>query len=160
ALGERYPFAAELLTLYLELLDVWEAGWNLTRQERPAPRGLADWATERVAPRVVTATEAAGPAPLGAAVRQLSADPLAGGLAAWLAGGELGPVERYLARATLWAPLVALEDDAGEACADDPSPHGERHCPRCGGLPQLSFRGDAADPLVSGRRYLGCGRCG
>src|SRR5947208_3393969 len=27
ALCGRYPFAAELLTLYLALLDVWETGW-------------------------------------------------------------------------------------------------------------------------------------
>jgi FdhE protein len=150
----------EMLVLYRVLLDVWEAGWHLTREERPAPRKLTGWAAERLLPRVVTMTEAAGPQLLAVGVRRLSAGPLEDVLAAWLAGGELGPVERYLARATLWAPLVALEDDAGEACADDPSPRGGRYCPRCGGLPQLSFRDDTADPLVSGRRYLACARCG
>ena len=55
---------------------------------------------------------------------------------------------------------MALAEDAGAACADDPSPKGDRRCPRCGGLPQLSFRTDAEDPLVSGRRYLVCARCG
>jgi FdhE protein len=55
--------------------------------------------------------------------------------------------------------LVALDGDAGHACADDPAPRDDRHCPRCGGVPQLSFRSDAQDPLVSGRRYLACARC-
>ena len=77
-----------------------------------------------------------------------------------VAGGELAAVERSLARASLQAPLVALAEDAGAACADDPSPKGDRRCPRCGGVPQLSFRTDEEDPLVSGRRYLVCARCG
>jgi hypothetical protein len=160
-LRDRYPFAAEMLTVYLALLDVWDDGWHLTRADRPAPRQLAPWAAERVLPQVVKVTEATGPEPLAEAARDLVAgDGLADALATWLAGGELGPVERYLARACLTAPLVALDADAGEACADDPAPRDDRHCPRCGGLPQLSFRGDAQDPLVSGRRYLACARCG
>src|SRR2546423_426921 len=154
ALCGRYPFAAELLTLYLALLDVWETGWELARAERPAPRKLAAWATERILPGVVTATGAAGPPPLAAATRELST--VEGVLAAWLAGGALDPVGRYLARASLCAPLVALGADAGQACADDPAPRDERHCPHCGGVPQLRFRGDAGDRLGSGRRDLGC----
>jgi FdhE protein len=160
-LRERYPFAAEVLTFYLVLLDAWEDGWDVAREDRPEPRQLARWAVERVLPRVVKATEAAGPEPLAAAARDLvEAGRLEESLAAWLAGAELAPVERYLARASLWAPLVALEADAGAACADDPSPRGDRHCPRCGGPPQLSFRSRAEDRLVSGRRHLVCGRCG
>jgi FdhE protein len=125
-----------------------------------------------VLPRVVKATEATGPEPLAAAARErYEAGGLDGSLATWLAGGELPPVERYLARAALWAPLVALRAPAGAeagaaaaaagaACADDPSPRGGPRCPCCGGPPQLSFRSDAADPLVSGRRHLACARCG
>src|SRR5436305_2044132 len=67
ALCGRYPFAAEPLTLYVALLDVWETGWELARAERPAPRKLAAWATERVLPGVVTATGAAGRPRAGAA---------------------------------------------------------------------------------------------
>src|SRR5439155_1482594 len=78
----------------------------------------------------------------------LAAGGLEESLAAWLAGDELAPVERYLARASLYAPLVALEADAGAACANDPSPRGGRRSPRCGRPPQLSFRsGGAALPL-------------
>jgi FdhE protein len=158
ALRERYPFAAEPLALYLALLDVWEGSWDLARDDRPAPRQLPGWAAERVLPQVVKATEAAGPEALGAAARELGSR-LDDAFATWLAGGELAPVERYLASASLRPVLVALDADAGPACADDPAPRDERHCPRCGGVPQLSFRGDAQDPLVSGQRYLACGRC-
>jgi hypothetical protein len=160
ALRERYPFAAELLTVHLALLDVWENGWELARVDRPRPTELAAWAADRVLPQVVKATEAVGPEALGSATRQLGA---AGGveetLAAWLAGDELEPVPRYLARASLWAPLAALGADVAEACAADPSPRDARHCPRCGGLPQLSFRSGTQDSLVTGARHLACARC-
>jgi len=160
-LRERYPFAAEVLTVYLALLDVWEDGFDAARADRPDPRQLARWAAERVLPGVVKATEAVGPEPLAAAADDLlAAGRVDGSLAAWLARGELTPVERYLARASLRAPLAALEADAGAACADDPSPRGGRRCPRCGGPPQLSFRSRAEDPLVSGPRQLACARCG
>ncbi len=160
-LRERHPFAAEVLAVYLVLLDVWEDGWEFTREDRPQPGRLASWATERVLPRVVKATEATGPEPLVAASRGLvETGRLEQALVAWLAGGELPPVERYLARASLCAPLVALGAQAGAACTDDPSPRGDRRCPCCGGPPQLSFRGDAGDPLVTGRRQLRCARCG
>jgi hypothetical protein len=159
ALRERQPFAAEVLGLYLALLDVWEAAWRDALEQRPQPAALPGWAAGRVAPRVVEATARAGPEPLAGATGEL----LAGGavaapLAAWLAGEELPPVERYLARATLWGPLQALDPDA--ACAADPTPRGGRRCPRCGGAPQLSFRTHSREALVSGRRRLACARCG
>jgi len=161
ALRERHPFAAEVLTLYLVLLDVWEDGWNIAAEARPEPRQLARWAAERVLPGVVKATEAAGPEPLAAAARDLlDAGRLEESLAGWLAGAELGAVERYLARASLRPPLAVLGAEAGAACADDPSPRSGRRCPSCGGPPQLSFRSRADDRLVSGRRYLVCARCG
>jgi hypothetical protein len=160
-LRERHPFAAEVLTLYLGLLEVWEDSWEIARQDPPAPGHLAEWAAERVLPGLVKATEAAGPEPLAVAARDfLEAGRLEESLAGWLAGAELAPVERYLARASLRAPLVALGADAGAACGDDPAPRGGRRCPGCGGLPQLSFRSRAEDPLVSGRRQLMCARCG
>jgi hypothetical protein len=160
-LRDRHPYAAQMLTVYLGLVDVWADGWDLARAQRPDPPRLAGWAAERVLPRVVKATEATAPEPLAAAARDLvDAGGVEESLAAWLAGGELAPVERYLARASLYAPLAALDADAGTACADDPSPRGGRRCPRCGGAPQLSFRGGGGDRLVSGGRYLACARCG
>jgi hypothetical protein len=160
-LCKRFPFAAQMLLLYLALLDVWEDGLELAREERPDPRELARWTAERILPSVVKATEAAGPEALAAGSRDLfDAGGLEQRLSAWLAGGGLPPVERYLARASLRAPLVALDGDASRACADDPAPTGDRRCPRCGGPPQLSFRSHAEDPLVSGGRHLACARCG
>lgn len=159
-LSERYPFAAEMLTLYRALAEVWADGWDLAHQDRPEPACLPQWTAERLVHPVVRATEAAGPEPLAKGVRALldagDLTPLAG----WLAGDELPPVERYLARACLTAPLAALGADAGAACAADPSPRGGGRCPHCGGAPQCSIRSDAGDGLVRGRRLLLCARCG
>jgi hypothetical protein len=155
----RHPFAAEVLALYVALLDVWEEAWDAANQERPEPPALAGWAAGRVLPRVVEATAKAGPEPLGdATLRLLETGVSSELLAAWLAGDELAPVERYLARATLRGPLQALDADA--ACAQDPSPRGGRHCPRCGAPPQLSYRAHSDDGLVSEHRHLACARCG
>ena len=153
ALRERHPFAGELLTLYLALLEVWEEAWRAARAD--PPDALAPWAAEHVLPAVVRCTVRFGPQPLSAAVGELGAvEPL---LAGWLAGAELAPVERYLARAVLRGPIEAV--DPAAACAGDPAPRGGRHCPLCGGRPQLSYRTDAADALVTGRRFLTCVRC-
>ena len=159
ALRDRHPFAAEVLALYVALLDVWEEAWDAALQERPEPPMLAGWAAERVLPRVAEATARAGPELLADATRGLlEAGVTAEPLAAWLAGDELAPVERYLARATLRGPLQALDADA--ACARDPSPRGDRRCPSCGGPPQLSYRAHSDDGLVSEHRHLACARCG
>jgi FdhE protein len=165
---ERHPHAAELLTLYDALLDVWEEAWRAASADPPG--ALPGWAAEHVVPRVVACTDRFGPAPLSTAVRQL--DPVEPILAGWLAGESLEPVERYLARAALRGPLEAVPDwrawppqnplrpapalDARSDTGDTEA----RLCPYCGGQPQLSFRTNADDPLVSGRRYLGCARCG
>jgi hypothetical protein len=159
ALRARHPFAAEVLALYVALLDVWEEAWDAAHKERPEPPALAGWAAGRVVPRVVEATAKAGPEPLADATRRLlEAGVTSEPLAAWLAGDELAPVERYLARATLRGPLQALDADA--ACAQDPSPRGGRRCPSCGGPPQLSYRAHSDDGLVSEHRHLACARCG
>jgi len=154
ALRDRHEFVAELLTLYLVLVDVWEEACDAARAEQPD--ALASWAARKVLPEVVAATARHGPRPLADSL----VDDLRGTeelLAAWLAGVDLVPVERYLARATLRGPLRAV--DAGLACAADPAPRGDRRCPRCGGPPQLSFRTDTGDRLVSGHRELQCARC-
>jgi FdhE protein len=159
ALSARFPFAAEMLTLYLALLDIWDEAAELALADRPEPTELPQWTVERLLPGVVKATEAAGPAALAAATHErVAADGLAGPLGAWLRGDELAPVDRFLARATLF-PALAV-GDAGAACAADPAPRGGRHCPRCGGLPQVSYRSAGDDGLVAGRRHLVCVRCG
>jgi hypothetical protein len=136
-LRERHDFASEVLTLYLALLDVWE--------RTPDPPFIS-WAATNILPEVLAATAKAGPPPLAAALPS-AVDPsdAEAMLTAWLAGEELIPVERYLARATLRGL--------------DPSPRGDQGCPHCGGPPQLSFRTATGDRLVSGKRGLQCARC-
>jgi hypothetical protein len=161
-LRAQYSFAEEVLTLYLALLDVWEEAGAAAREQAPATQALAGWAGEQVLSRVVEATVEAGPELLSeAAQKRMEDGGVEAALVAWLSGAadDLDPVERYLARASLRAPLEVLEAGA-DACAQDRSPRGGRRCPSCGGLPQLSLRTDTGDQLVSGRRSLLCVRCG
>jgi hypothetical protein len=148
-LRARHPFADEVLTLYLALLDAWEA----VSETPPDPGEVAPWAAGRILPAVVDATLAAGPPALRQAVRDRPEPVLAG----WLADVPLEPVDRYLARASLTPALEALGERAREACA--PGVGGER-CPRCGGPPQLSYLEASGESLVSGPRRLLCARCG
>ena len=157
-LAERYAFAAELLRLYEALLDVQEPAFMTARADRPDPARTAAYAADRVMSGVIDATIKSGPAALGAAVRKRRGDgDLAGLVATWLAGEVQAPVDQYLGRAAAAPVLEALGDAAGEACPGGPA---QRGCPRCGGLPQLSYLTDAGETLVSGPRMLLCCRCG
>jgi hypothetical protein len=151
ALRARHPFADELLSLYVALLDAWDA----VPQPPPDPGELPSWAAARVVPAVVEATVAAGPPALREAVR--NCPDVEDALAGWLAGAPLDPIDRYLARASLTPVLEALGERAGDACA--PVAGGEL-CPRCGGPPQLSCIAASGESLVSGPRSLLCARCG
>jgi formate dehydrogenase maturation protein FdhE len=160
-LRERHPFADELLTLYLALLAVQEDAWSEFRESPPEPPWLPRWAADRVLPAVVQATMAAGPAALReAASGHRAAGTAEDALAGWLAGAELDPVERYLARASLAPILEALGERAGEACAVPDDADEGAVCPRCGGLPQVSCVAATGESLVSGARSLLCARCG
>ena len=157
-LRARHPFAEEVLSLYLELLPVQEDAWRAARESLPDPAALARWAARSVLPAIVEATAAAGPPTLRDAARSFVADgPGDAVLARWLAGDELEPVDRYLARASLAPVLEALGDRAGAACA--PVFAGPAVCPVCAGPPQLSCVTDTGESLVSGRRNLLCARC-
>ncbi|MGP3911617.1 hypothetical protein [Nonomuraea sp. 10N515B] len=167
-LRERYPHAAEVFGLYLALVETWESVGD-----RVPSDGAVEWAHVHVLPRVIEATAAHGPPLLAAAVRiavgngllapasgagppaalngplRTGGDWGGGLLDAWLAGEELAPVERYLARATM--RVVPFSAPTGHEAG--------RRCPACGGAPQLSYRTADDDPLVSGRRMLHCARC-
>lgn len=153
-LRARHPFAEEVLRLYLALIPVQEAAGG----ETPAASEVVRYAREHVLPRVVEVTVAAGPERLAQAVaarlRTPGLDDLLGG---WLEGAEQSPVDRYLARASLDPLLETLGPAAAEVCA---GPRDDRHCPGCGGPPQLSWYAASGDSLVSGRRQLLCARCG
>lgn len=157
----RHPFAADVLTLYLALLPVQEDAWSAARESPPPPEELARWAAAEVLPAVVEVTAAAGPAQLGEAVQSrlvegTGHDTLAG----WLAGAELDPVDRYLARASLGPALEAFGERAGAACAPGHNGEDDALCPCCGGSPQLSCVASTGESLVSGARSLLCARCG
>lgn len=158
-LRERHPFCADLLTLYLALLPAQQRAWEAVQESPPAAAELARWASAGVLPAVVEATAAAGPAVLGeAAQERLEAGTAERALAGWLAGAELEPVDRYLARACLAPALEALGERAGEACSGPAAEDGTA-CPRCGGAPQLSIIAASNETLVSGPRILLCARC-
>ncbi|MEV0823146.1 formate dehydrogenase accessory protein FdhE domain-containing protein [Nonomuraea rubra] len=163
-LRERYPHAREVLGLYLALVDVWESadpgggradggsapssGAGEDRGAAPGGDAWLEWAAAVVLPRVMAATAAHGPRPLAEAVGGAAAGDGAGLLAAWVAGEELTPVERFLARATMRVVPIERRPEGGAG-----------RCPACGGPPQLSYRLASEDPLVSGRRMLACATC-
>ena len=156
-LRERWPFAAEVLTLYLALLDVQEPAFEAARGQPPAAAaGLA----RDLLPRVLEATVAAGPARLGeAAVGRFHSADLDEMVGRWLRGAEQALVDRYLARAACAPVVEALAADPEALSVLCPGPRDARHCPRCGGPPQLAFFALTGEDLVTGPRHLVCARC-
>jgi hypothetical protein len=125
--------------------------------DRFDPSGTAAYVAGRALPAIREITVACGPEKLALAAAEDGAsfrgEEMVG---RWLAGGELSAVDLYLARAAGGPVLEAMGRAAGEACA---GPRDPRHCPRCGGLPQLSVFSPSGEDLVAPRRYLECARC-
>ena len=156
-LGARYAFASQVLGFYSRLAEVQARAFGEARARPPAPADLPQFVAGRVLPEVVDVTTAAGPRPLvDAAVACLGTADLPAMVGAWLEGAAQPPVEAYLARAATQPVLEAL----GYAPVPTLPGQGEgRTCPRCGGLPQLSYFALSGEALVSGPRYLVCARC-
>ncbi len=162
-LMECWPFATELLTFYGALLDAQERAYETARAELADPSWAIPYAVARVLPIVRAVTAAAGPEKLARGVADLATD---GGNASaaeweekvklWLDGGALSPVDRYLARAAVGPVLEALGPAFGQVWD---GPRDVRHCPDCGGLPQVSVLASTGEDLVAPRRYLECSRC-
>ena len=176
-LKERWPFAAEVLTFYGALLDVQEQVWKAACAELVPtgstplsdPARTAAYVVDRALPLVREVTFARGPEKLAGAVAGLlpsgGSAPSGGSVSAaeweakvgdWLGGGDLPAVDRYLARAAAGPVLEALGPAAAQVGGE---PRDERHCPHCGGLPQVSVLAPAGEDLVAPRRYLECSRC-
>lgn len=153
-LAERYPFVSELLTLYSALLDVQEEAYQAAMSEPPDPDRLAEYVADHVVPGVADASRVAGPARLSVSMgeRTLSDTEV---VSRWLRGEDQPPVDRYLARASL-SPILEAVPALAATCD---GPRDARHCPSCGGPPQVSYFGLASDDLASGPRYLVCARC-
>jgi FdhE protein len=149
-LAERYPHAAEMLSLYQALTVVQEAACRI-----PSPQNIASFAVAHVLPGVIDVTVELGPRALrdGVVAVYASAN-LEELIQRWLDQEPLNPFESYLARASA-SPLL-------ESLASSPSNFGggsSLQCPACGGLPQLSYFAVSGEALVSGPRYLVCSRC-
>lgn len=156
-LRRKHRFARELLDFYGALLRVQEQAYDEAASARPATSELIGYVVEMVVPAVADVSIAAGPQKLRDAVAALlqNGDPreLVG---AWIRGEDQGLMDRYLARAAVGPVLEALGPEAAAACV---GVHDQRHCPMCGGPPQLSFFALAAEDLAAGGRFLLCARC-
>ena len=154
-LASRHSHADELLRLYLALCEVWEPAWQEALVDPPGRSRIAAFAAARVLPGVVEAALEAGPEPLRQAAlsrfHEANPEQL---LQAWLDGGELSPVDTFLARAAT-APILEADPKPGLAAAEGD----KRHCPACGGLPQLAYFQPTGDPLLTAPRQLLCSRC-
>ncbi len=183
-LAERWPFAAQVLGFYAALLDVQAAIYGAARDTfgpgirptfGPTAGGQSDSAgslpgssapdpsliiaciAERAVPPVRDVTIARGPEKLAGALRtDVSTDEWQARARAWLAGDTLPAADQYLVRAAAGPVLEAL----GPAVAAlQTGPRDERHCPQCGGLPQVGVFMPSGEDLVAPRRYLECSRC-
>jgi formate dehydrogenase maturation protein FdhE len=154
-LRERHPFAAEVLTLSLALLDVQEPAFA---SAAGAPPETARALARELLPKVIDATAAAGPATLTQrAVARFHAADLDDVIDRWLRGAEQSAVDRYLARAACEPVLAAMSPAAlSVLCAGD---RGDRTCPHCGGPAQLGYFALSDEALVTGPRHLVCARC-
>ncbi len=164
-LAERWPFAAHPLTLYGALLEaqtrVYEAaGAEVSSGLPPGEAGASrviTYIVEHAVPRVRQVTAAHGPEALARAVAEdLPADAWVTRVRGWLAGEPMAASDRYLVRAASAPVLEALGPAAGSVCGGT---RDERHCPLCGGLPQLSVFAPSGEDLVAPRRSLECSRC-
>ena len=154
-LARRYPHAAEMLRFYQALVPVQERAFLEARDAQP--QDVAAFAVERALPSIVDVAVSAGPAGLrDGVVAVFSSANLSELINRWLTQESLDPFETFLARAST-SPLL----EAGVFPSSDPgeSQGGQTTCPRCGGLPQLSYFAISGEALVTGPRYLVCSRC-
>ena len=155
-LGARFDFAQQPLTLYLAVVDAQERAFERARADRPGRDDLAAYVVRVALPGVMEAAVAAGTETLREAtlLRFHEAD-LEGLIEAWLDGDETSGTDTFLARASASPVLEALPDLAATlAGATD-----DRHCPRCGGPPQLAVFGETGEALLTSPRKLVCSRC-
>jgi formate dehydrogenase maturation protein FdhE len=153
----RYPFARELLDFYGAVLGVQEQAFDEARSARPEARDLVAYVAEMVMPSVADVSIAAGPQKLRDAVAaRIESTDVRELIAAWIGGEDQPMVDRYLARASAGPVLEALGPEVAASCI---GARDARHCPTCGGPPQLSYFALPDEDLASGGRFLLCARC-
>jgi formate dehydrogenase accessory protein FdhE len=156
-LGARLDFAQQPLRLYLALVDAQERVFERALTTRPPADELAAFVVRDALPLVMEAAVAAGPERLReAALLRFHKGDLEGIVEAWLAGEEENGTDTFLARASASPVLEALPDLAATLGAGETD---DRHCPRCGGLPQLATFGETGEALLTSPRKLVCSRC-
>ena len=153
----KQGFVRQLLDFYGALLAVQEKAAVDAATAAPRPSDIAAFVAEVVAPGVIDVSVATGPERL----RSQLIDRLESGhpqemVERWIQGEEQPMVDRFFARACLEPVLEALDTQARAICR---GVRDARHCPDCGGPPQLSFFAVARDDLASGPRVLLCARC-
>ena len=154
----RQNFARQLLDLYGALLAVQEKAFADAAAASPDAGDLAAYVAEVVVPSVVDVTVFAGPDRLRSELmHRLETEDPRQIIERWIAGGEQALVERYLARASLGPVLEAVDRRTRAICRGR---RDARHCPECGGPPQLSFSAVGGEDLATGPRFLECARCG
>jgi FdhE protein len=156
-LGARFDFAADPLRLYLAIVDAQERAFERALETQPAAEELASFVVRDALPGVMEAAVAAGTERLREAVlsRFHDAD-LEGIVEAWLDGEDQSGTDAFLARASASPVLEALPDLAASL---RPREIDDRHCPRCGGLPQVAVFGETGEALLTSPRKLLCSRC-
>ena len=154
----RQGFARQLLDFYGALLAVQEKVYLEVASIHPAGRELSSYVADAVVPSIVDVSLFAGPDELRSQLlHRLETEQPVRMIEQWIAGEPQVMVDRYLARASLGPVLEALGAEAGAVCG---GPRDARHCPECGGPPQLSYFERTADDLATGPRRLLCARCG
>lgn len=153
----KQGFVRQLLDFYGALLGVQEKAASDAVLASPPPSGLAAFIAEVVAPSVIDVTVEVGPERLRSLlIHRLEVEHARRMVERWIHGEEQPMVDRFLARACLEPVLEALDAPARAACR---GVQDARHCPECGGPPQLSYFAAAKDDLASGPRMLVCARC-
>ena len=154
----RHGFARQLLDFYGALLGVQEKAYDDAATGSPRAASVAAFVAEVVIPGVLDVSLSVGPEMLRSdLIHRLQVEEPRRMVERWMAGEDQPAVDRYLARAALGPALEALGGDVRAACG---GPRDARHCPECGGPPQLSYFAPAAEDLASGPRRLLCARCG
>jgi formate dehydrogenase maturation protein FdhE len=151
----RYGFARELLDFYGALLGVQEQAYEEAIIAKPSAGELVAYVAEMVVPSVMNVSISAGPQKLRDAMMRQLGTGAREIVAAWIRGEDQALVDRYLARASV-GPVLEAFPEAAASCI---GVHDKRHCPQCGGPPQLSYFALANEDLAAGGRFLVCARC-
>ena len=156
-LRRKQGFARQLLDFYGALLGVQERAYHDAAAACPPAASVAAYVTEVVVPGILDVAVSTGPDRMRSElIHRLEATDPGRMIGAWIQGEDQPAADRFVARAALGPVLEALDAGARAICA---GPRDARHCPDCGGPPQLSFFAPGPEDLATGRRFLLCARC-